>query len=134
MALKRNLGHSSCSSLSAILDAGVTDRTVAKHERLLASGIMHANRLFHETMYDMLSDIPASVAAIADIDSFEGSAPRPLNLSFEIYSLRADATNSSTLQNKKVHVCEVYTKVGIPTTPGSSVSTIYLSQPGRLAT
>ena len=107
LAIKRNVGHTSCSAIVQILDAKVKASSVPRWERLLATSILESSRLWYAEFDDYVQGLQQQQPIVG---------ARRL-LTFALHSIRADATNSSTLQNRKVHVCELASCFGIPGIP-----------------
>ena len=101
LAISRNLGHSSCRAVLDILDAGIKHhQTVSRWELMLATNVHTQSQLWYSEMYSRVDDFKLS--------SLQNC------FSWEVNAIRGDATNSSTLQNHKVHVAEIATMFRIP--------------------
>eukprot|EP00969_Alexandrium_andersonii_P048249 2117627-Alexandrium_andersonii.AAC.1 len=99
--MKRNMGHSGCSVLAQALESHVTGKTVAAWEHKLSCTLLASSRAWFAANYShvrrMLLEYPGNPEGLGEGCYF----------SFEVVSIRADATNSSTLQSSKAHVAEV---------------------------
>lgn len=94
LAQKRNIAHISCEGLADVLDVEISRQCVASWERELGLNLVYQSQLWNQSIKDRLAQ------------------PQPPNtIAWKITTVRADATNSSTLQSHKVHNCEISTHV-----------------------
>ena len=103
LALKRNLGHASASSLVMHLDAGVGVKPVYRWERILGANIMAQARSFYSQHHAYLKSV---IEALSNPQAEAGEDTQML-LSYEVHSIRADATNSAAVHSAKAHVLEL---------------------------
>ena len=100
LASKRNIGHTSCTALAEVLDVQISRQCIVSWELGLADNLIFPTRQWHQHMQSRLHDRHK-----------QGS------LTWAVTTVRADATNSSTLQSYKVHSCEITTLVHLGIAP-----------------
>ena len=91
-ATKRNLGHAGAEALIAHLDTTICRQTVAKWELLLGANVLSESRESYGVDYKFL---------------LQSQAENTTERTWEIHSVRGDATNSNVVHSCKGHVCEL---------------------------
>ena len=114
LAIKRNLGHCNTATLMKIVETNVSKWALNNWERLLAANIVVQSRQWYEDQYVMLEEqravaLSLGTAASLTTSSFDITMPHKKLFSYEIHSIRGDATNTA-YTGCKGHVCEVVSK------------------------
>jgi hypothetical protein len=117
LAYKRNIAHISCSGLSKVLDLDLTRQCCSIWEKALADNLVFQ-------MKDWCRNV-SNAAQHKARGRFH----------WKLTTIRADATNSSTLQSHKVHNCEVSVAMSFILDEGADVDELGLAgidlQPGH---
>ena len=109
MALKRNQGHASIEALKAHVDEIVfTRQIVAVWENLVATMLLLDSRAWYQAQYAYLKEFWSARARQL---AAAPTPPKPA-LTWEVHTIRGDATNSSVVESSKAHVCEVMSLFG----------------------
>eukprot|EP00969_Alexandrium_andersonii_P353734 15440574-Alexandrium_andersonii.AAC.1 len=106
MAMKRNLGHGAAATIVRCLEAPVGEKLIYRWELALAANIVCQARSFYSMHAHFMSDV-FSLCRVSAGGSSGSSAVGPLlGISWEIHTLRGDATNSAAIHSCKAHVLE----------------------------
>lgn len=108
LALKRNIGHASADALLQHVEVPVSRYTVSRWEALAAAALLCRSRDWYRQHY---AYIQSQLAAGLPESAKPAEIGMPKDFSYEIHSVRGDATNSKVGESK-AHVCEIRSVFG----------------------
>eukprot|EP00969_Alexandrium_andersonii_P211132 9324959-Alexandrium_andersonii.AAC.1 len=93
LGVKKLLGHTGGAVLTDILECETTRYTVARWERLVATNVVVSSQLWYQSHYYWIHRFCTQLAS----NTVASSSAR--RLSFEVHTIRADATNSAATRH-----------------------------------